>query len=274
MGGVADHVGLADRETVGGELALEREAEAGLQHPIAGGVAQPLLGQHDALLLVERGLVQQQIAGHFAQQHHRGVDGVVVGLGQVELVDRLVPRGGGVGVGAEGQAVALQHVDHLAARHMGRAVERHVFQEVGQALLLGRFVQRAGMDAQAQRGLAAGRGVLHHHIAQAVGQGPKPHPRIRRQVGIALRPHVHWRRLADRATGDNHGRLVDAAKRKAPVPGNGRRRRRIDLGFSRRGGGLGVSGAEMRGYGLDGGAGGKRQAATREKGETRGADHR
>ena len=63
-----------------------------------------------------------------------------------------------------------QDLDHLAVGHVVRAVEGHVLQEVGQALLGVALLQRAGVEAQAQRRLAAGRGVLHDHIAHAVGQ--------------------------------------------------------------------------------------------------------
>ncbi len=195
VGGALDRVDLADGEAIGGQLALQHLGEALFQHVIAGGVAQPLLGQHDALFLVHHGLVQGQLAGDFAQQHQAGAHRIVVGLGQVQLVDRLFPRGGGVGVGAEGQAVALEDLDHLPRRHMGRAVEGHVFQKMGQALLRARLLQRAGVDPQAQGGLAARSGVLHHHIAQTVGQGSKAHGRVGRQIRIGLRPGVRRRRL-------------------------------------------------------------------------------
>ena len=92
-GGVLDHLDLADGEALGRPLALQGEAQVLLQHPVAGGVAQALLAEHHPLFLVDGGLVQGQLAGNFPEQHQRGVDGVVVGSRQVQLVDGLLPGG-------------------------------------------------------------------------------------------------------------------------------------------------------------------------------------
>src|SRR3546814_9511278 len=74
----------------------------------------------------------------FTHQHQPGVDQIVGRVRQVELVDRLVEAGRGVGVGTEGKPLAFEELDHLALGHMGRAVERHMLQEMSQpALVLG-----------------------------------------------------------------------------------------------------------------------------------------
>jgi hypothetical protein len=147
--GRLDHRHEADREALRRALAVHGEAEPGLGHPVGRGVAQPLLGEDHAALLVHRALVQQQVAGDLAQQHQRGVDGLVVGFRQVELVDRGVEAGLGVGVGAEGQAQPLQVLHHLAAgRHVGRTIESHVLEEVRQALLVVALHLRADVETQ------------------------------------------------------------------------------------------------------------------------------
>jgi hypothetical protein len=80
---------------------------------------------------------------------------------QVELVERDVEVGRGVGVGAERQPLALEQLDHLALGHVGRAVERHVLDEVRVAELLVGLGDRAGVDPE-----------LHHRgaLGGAVGR--------------------------------------------------------------------------------------------------------
>ena len=93
----------------------------------------------------------------------------------------------------------FQDLDHLAVGHVGRAVEGHVLEEVGQALLGVGLFERARADAQAQGGLSRRGGVMHHHIAQAVRQGPKAHGRVGRKVlGVVLGPDLFRRACRDR----------------------------------------------------------------------------
>ena len=90
-------------------------------------------------------------------------------LRQVEHIDGAVEAGDGVGVRPEFQAQPLQRFDELAFRDMVRFVERHMFDEVGEAALLVAFADRAESEAQPDRRRALGRRVAHHRIFHAVG---------------------------------------------------------------------------------------------------------
>ena len=89
------------------------------------------LGGDNELAIDRRG-VNEQLTGGFAKHLQRQVDGGVVGLRQVQLVDRLLEVGGGVGVRAESKALALQHLHHLAFRDALRSVEGHMLKEVSE----------------------------------------------------------------------------------------------------------------------------------------------
>jgi hypothetical protein len=94
------------------------------------GIAHALLGQHHALLALDRRGAEGQLAGGLSHQHQRGVEQRGIVARQVELVQRGVEIGRGVGVGAEREPFALEQVAHLVLGHAGRAVERHVLDEV------------------------------------------------------------------------------------------------------------------------------------------------
>ena len=51
-----------------------------------------------------------------------------------------------IGIVAKLHADALKVADQFARRKMGGAVEKHMFEEVGQALLRFGFMQTAGLD--------------------------------------------------------------------------------------------------------------------------------
>src|SRR3546814_2313757 len=89
-------------------------------------------------------------------------------LRQVELVDRLVEAGRGVGVGAEGQPLAFEQLDHLALGHMSRSVERHMFEEMGEAALVVGFGEAADVEARADDDAALGRAVFEQRIFHPV----------------------------------------------------------------------------------------------------------
>ena len=181
-------IDLADRMAGRHPLAWKLEAEALLEHAIGRTVAGAFLRKHHAAFAVDGALANRQFGGHFAQQLQRGVDGVFVGLRQVELVDGLVEVGGRVGVGAEGQAVAFQDLDHLALGHGLGAVEGHVLQEVGETLLGVGFHQRAGVEAQAQRRLAGRDRLAVDGVAHAVGQRAETGVRVSADIGAGLWP--------------------------------------------------------------------------------------
>jgi hypothetical protein len=115
---------------------VQEQIELRLLGAVFGRVAQALLGQHDAALGGELGRVEGQVPRRLPHQHQAGLQGVRVAARQVEHVDGLGPLGLGVGVRTEGQALALQDLDHLVGRHVGRAPERHVLEHMGEALFV------------------------------------------------------------------------------------------------------------------------------------------
>ena len=60
--------------------------------------------------------------------------------------------------------------------------------EVGEPALVVRFLERAGVDPEPQRGLARRRRIVADRVAHAVGQGAEAHVRIGGDVALRLRP--------------------------------------------------------------------------------------
>ncbi len=92
---------------------------------------------------------------------------------QIELVDRTVEAGLGIGVGAEGSPARWRKSIRSPGGQVGRALERHVLQEMGETALVVVLHQRAGLDQQAQADAARRRGIRQDGVAQAIGQ-PAP----------------------------------------------------------------------------------------------------
>jgi len=109
-----------------------------------------------------------------------------VGLEHPGVVGRhLAPR-----VGVDVAAHVLDRLSDLQRRPPLGPLERHVFQEMRDAVLLGRFVPAACQDPDADgRGFQPWHGFGHH--AQAVGQGIEADShrvrRLRIRVSMALR---------------------------------------------------------------------------------------
>ncbi len=186
--GPLDLLDLADGQPPGRQLTLQREGQLLFDDPQSGGVTGPFLGQDHTAFPADGAVADEQLAGPLAQQHEAGVDGVLVSPRQVELIDRFGPRGLGVGVGSERQAMALEYLDHLVFGHPPGALEIHVLQEVRDALLGVGFHQRSGVIAHAQGGLAGGGGVAHDGVAHAVAEHAEADVGIGGDVGSGLRP--------------------------------------------------------------------------------------
>jgi hypothetical protein len=137
-------------------MARSRSISSGFEEKAAGVVTE------DAEALAERG---------------------GVGFGKFEKVERGVETGAGVGVGAEAHAHALEQLDERARGVVFAAVERHVFEEVGDAALVVLLVKRAGADVEAEGGAALGLGVGADGVAEAVGQGAEAHGGIGSEIG-------------------------------------------------------------------------------------------
>ncbi len=214
MAGALDHAHLADRHAARGQLVLEEEVLASLVGVQLGRVARALLGQDDAALAVDGGGIEQQPVGALAHQHQGLVETVVVGERQVELVDGLGLGRRGIGVGAERQAEPLQLLDHLPFGHVLGAVEGHVLEEVGEALLGVGLHQRAGVEPQAQGGLPRRGGVAQDGVAHAVGQHAEAHAGIGRHVGLGLGPGMDGGRGRLRqGAGDGRGGEGEAGRK-------------------------------------------------------------
>ena len=102
-------------------------------------------------------------------------------VGHFQHVDRLVERGVGVDVGAETHPDGLQVVDDLLLLEPARAVEGHVLQEVGQALLIVVFLHGPGVDRQPEGHPLLRLTVDPDEVAQAVVQTPLGNGRVQGQ---------------------------------------------------------------------------------------------
>jgi hypothetical protein len=209
---------VADGQALGRQLALEQEGEAGLVDAQGGGVARALLRQDDPALAIDGGGVEQEFASQFAHQEQAGVDGLVVHLGEVELVNRLGEAGVGVGVGSESQAGALQHLDHLAFLHGLGAVEGHVLQEVGDAALGLGLAERAGVDAEADGASPFGVALRATAYFMPLGSVPK------RTAGSAGRSEAPGARARARPSAGPRGAVA-----KASAPRAARKTRRAGM---------------------------------------------
>ena len=194
----------ADRQAVGEAGVGEEKGEFVQRICVIVGVAYAAFGQHDALLALDSFRGKSQLAGGLAHQHQRGVEQVGIGARQVEFVDRLVEAGGGVGVRAEGQPLALEQAHHLALGHISRAIEGHMLDEMRIAALIVGLRDRAGADPQVHLGLARGRAVGADDIAHAVVERAEAVLRIDRQVGCGERPvgRLRWRVLRGKGQGE------------------------------------------------------------------------
>ena len=125
----------------------------------------------------------------------RSHDVALVGR-QVEHVDRFVEARVGVDVRPQPGADSLEVADELARLEVGAAVERHVLDEVREALLVVRFLERPRLDRQAQRHALFRPSVAPDEVFEAVRQRPGPDRRVERQNGAASRSAEALRRPA------------------------------------------------------------------------------
>ena len=207
--GGADDLQIADRKALRNPLAGGEQGQLGLYGAEPGRVAKPFLADDDAALGVDGLGRHQRLRDLFAHNPQAGLDSLIVGPGKLQHIDGLVESGGSVGVGPEGQTQPLQNAQKVVLRDVGRPVEGHVFHEVGQAELVFILHQGAGVDAQAQRGLARRGGVAHDGVAHSVGHLAEAHVRVGGHVAGALGPRFVRLRLGEGRRGcgqHRHGR--------------------------------------------------------------------
>ena len=140
-----------------------------LAHAPLGGVAGTLLLQDDAALLVDLLRVAGHEVGVVVHDEDAGVDDGRTHQGNVvEQVDGLLNARGGVHVAAEGSANALQPVEDALAGEVLGAIEAHVLQEVGEAVLVGQLLQGADVGRQVELGPLGGLLVVTDVVSQSV----------------------------------------------------------------------------------------------------------
>ncbi len=180
----------ADRQAMDEARARIEEGDAVEVVAQLVGVAHPLLRQHDAFLALDCRRIEAQFASRLAHDHQRGVEQAGVVARQVEPVERDVVIGTRVGIRPESQPFALEQADHLALGNAGRAVERHVFDEVRVAELLIGLGERARIHPELHHRRALGRRVRPDHVAHSVVEPAEAVGGIGRQVALVERPFV------------------------------------------------------------------------------------
>ena len=164
----------ADRQTLGIKRAGVEEGDLRFEIAHLPAVAVAQFRQHHAAL-ARHGLgIEFKLARCLAHQHQRSAQQRGIVARQVEHIGGLLEIGLGIGIGTEGQPFSLKQAHHFALGDIGRAVERHMFDEMGKAALIVRLVERTGGDLHAHGGSALGRRILADDIAHAIGQATEP----------------------------------------------------------------------------------------------------
>ena len=143
-------------------------------------------------------------------EHARALgEGLGLGVGQIQHVNGAVEGCVGVGIAAEVHAHALEKLDEGAGRVVGAAVERHVFEEVGEAALGVGLVERAGGDDETEGGARARFGVGADGVANAVGERAGVDGGIGGEIGLAGGGGEEQRRARVGEAREDEGRLTN-----------------------------------------------------------------
>ena len=228
-----ERFGGADRKACG-ELRLRvKELPGIVEVAVRERVAHALFRQHHPALPVDRALVEAQFARSLAHQHQRRIEQVGVVARQVELIQREVETGRRVGIGPERQPLALEQLDHLAFGHVGRAVKRHVLDEMGVALLGIGFRNRPGIHVEPHLCLRLRGGVWANDVAHPVRELAELERRIDRQVALLPGPVGLRDRVGGGSLGEQRrlrrgeregeqcgarGQSLEAKSHRSPVP--------------------------------------------------------
>ena len=186
--GPGQRIRRADRQPAGDPRSGQQELDLVLIALQREGVAIAHFGLDHAALTLDRAGIEGQLARRLAHQHQGDAEQFRIVARQVEHVGGPLVPGRGVGIGPEGQPVALEQLDHLAFGHIGRSVEGHVLDIVGKAALVVVLVERARIDLHPHQRRALGRGVLADHIAHPVGQLAEPVTGIDRDIALLEGP--------------------------------------------------------------------------------------
>ena len=121
-----------------------------MHEPIAHGVTADLLGEDDTAFTINFGGLEQRAIAEIAHDGEPELHRVLGKVRQVQHVHGFIKRRVGIDVGSEGDPEPLHVRDQFGRRVGFRAVEHHVFEEMGHALLVVGLHQRTGGDVQPQ----------------------------------------------------------------------------------------------------------------------------
>ena len=187
-GHLLDGVFDADGEAVGEDGFGEGELVAFDHGAVVDGVAGEFLAEDDAAFFVDFFGIEVHAVEVVAEEFHGVDEEGLLDFGEFEFVDGFLEGGVGVGVGTEGHAEALEVLDHLAGGEVAGAVEGHVFEEVGHALLVVFFHEGADVHVEAEGGAARGFLVFEDDVADAVFEGAELGGGVGFEVGGVLGP--------------------------------------------------------------------------------------
>ncbi len=139
-----------------------------------------------------------RIADHARNDFDRLVQLFGRRIGQVELVDRLRGSCLRIAVAAKGDAEPLPNTLGLAIGHKSRSTERQMLDQMGKALLIIIFMQRAGINSHANGHLPRRHIIFLHRIAQPIRQDTKGPSVVDRYVAAFIQPRNFGRLCRDR----------------------------------------------------------------------------
>lgn len=131
-----DDLGFSDRQAIGVGGVVEEDRDLFVEDTLLGATAEAPFLFDDAAFFVDFGGVESDGGGPVLKDEESFFkDGGVV-EGDFEHVDRFIEAGIGIEVGAEAHTDAFEEVDELVFLEVAGTVESHVFEEVGEALLI------------------------------------------------------------------------------------------------------------------------------------------
>ena len=127
---------VSDGQTFGVFGALKQFGNELLLHAVLHALAQAQFFDHDGTLGIDIGRVQGQAMCPIFQHFHAHGDVFGVDTWNRKDVHRFIERGVRIQIRTELQPHRLQIRDQLVLFEVGRAIESHVLQQMGQAFLV------------------------------------------------------------------------------------------------------------------------------------------
>ena len=167
-GGVAKHLRFANWQPLGVARTVEQHRK--LLVPDSGPGAEtaaPFLDDH-ASFLVDFGRIERQAAGEVGHRRQALGDDVRLVARQFEHVDGFVEARIRIHVRAKTGSDGFERRNQLARLEVRAAVERHVLDEMRQALLVVRLIDRSRLDGEPERHSLGGLLVMPNENLQPV----------------------------------------------------------------------------------------------------------